>query len=122
MMNKYRGEEPLVIGGQEQTLRFTWDAIAKLRSEHGEDFDRKIMTAIDAKDVVFLSEVIAVATGMEPAAVMAGSPPLVLAGKAIVNALRYAYHGREGQPENPRVARRLATWWNWLMRKLSGRE
>lgn len=122
MENKYRGEQVLVIGGKEQTLRFTWDAIARLRSEHGEDFDRLIMTAIDSKDVAFLAGVIAVATGLTPKEVMAGSPPLITTGKAMAAALRYAYHGREGKTEsqNPPAARRLATWWNWLMRRLSG--
>ncbi len=120
MPNRYRGETLLEIGGQERVLRFTWDAIAKLRGAHGEDFDKLIIMAVDSKDVTFLAEVIAAATGMEPAEVMAGSPPLVLAGRAIVEALRHSYHGQEGKPENPLEARRPATWWKWLMRRLSG--
>lgn len=120
MMNLYRGEIPLLIGDKEYVLRFTWDAIAKLRSEHGEDFDQRIIGAIDSKDVAFLAGVIAVAAGLEPAEVMAGSPPLVTAGKAVVAALRHAYHGREGTPANPLEARQPATWWSRLMRRLSG--
>lgn len=122
MSNRYRGETLLEIGGKERVLRFTWDAIARLRSAHGEDFDRMIVRAIDSKDVTFLAEVIGVAAGMDPAEVMAGSPPLVLAGNAIVEALRHSYHGQEGKTENPPAARRLATWWKLLMRRLSGLE
>jgi hypothetical protein len=118
--NRYRGEQPLQIGERECSLRFTWDAIARLRSEYGEDFDRKIIAAIDTKDVAVLAEVIAVGTGLTAHEVMAGSPPLTLAGRAIVDGLRYAYHGQEGQPANPKEARQPATWWSRLMRRLSG--
>jgi hypothetical protein len=118
--NRYRGEQPLQIGERECVLRFTWDAIARLRSEYGEDFDKKIIMAITTTDVAMMAEVIAAATGLTAHEVMAGSPPLVVAGKAIAAGLRYAYHGQEGQPANPKEARQPATWWNRLMRRLSG--
>lgn len=123
--NPYRGEVTLDVGGETVTLRFTWDAIARLRQALGEDYDTVITQAFNTQDVESIAHVVSIGSvdDLDPAAVMAASPPVIPTINACLDAIHRAYYGPDGPPEaldeNPRKAR-AATWWRRLTARLFG--
>ena len=115
--NKYVGEVSLDIAGKKYILRYDWNAIGKLKTKFGPDFDQKISRASIESDMVIMAVVLAIGLerhhpGKLPVEkIIDLSPPVVPVVDAINKAIVYAYHGTtevSAQPEeNPMMAVRL---------------
>lgn len=118
MLNPHRGETDLAGVG---VLRYTWDGIARLKSELGDNFDERISDATVRIDVDVLAVAVAVGSGKTPGEVMAISPAIVPTSRAVIAALNLAFHGTEGAPRasaaaNPTKAKSLAIWFAKLFK------
>ena len=108
-MNKYIGTTPIDIEGQQLTLAFTWDAIARVREELGDDGQAKAL----AGDLEALSVLVAIGLSKHHGdwtadKVRVISPPVYPTTNAVEVALTAAYFGPNGvpedqEPENPKV-------------------
>lgn len=103
MDNRYSGKVDLEIAGRKHVLHFTWEALAKLKTEFGSDYNGVIGRACLEGDPDVLAR--ALACGLSPAVgfdeIRAASPPLFYAAAKVDTALKYAYFG---SLEVPRVA------------------
>jgi hypothetical protein len=99
--NTYTGEVPLQLAGRTFVLVYDWTALARVKSEIGDD---ALKLVLDGGDPASLAKVIAAGLArhhpeMSDAAVMAASPPLVPTVAKVKEALAYAYWGPKGEPE-----------------------
>ncbi len=119
MDNEPRGEVSLKLDGKARTLVFDWDALARLKTELGADFDVKIGQAGYDFDLDILA--VALAIGLRrhwpdvtPEAVKAAGPSLVEVIDTLRQALNLAFSGSKEAPApavNPpsRRARRASS-------------
>jgi len=125
MLNPYTGLLELEIAGSKRVLHFKWDALAKLRTEFGDDFLTVVAKACSDANVEVLARVLTM--GLSPAAsveeIMASSPSVMSARLAVETALNLAYFGKKEAPQieaaNP--PNRPGILSRWLSRLLFGR-
>lgn len=105
-------------------LVFKWDAIARLISELGPDWEQKIARVPANHDLSTLAVAVAVGTGKSYDEIMELSPPIFPTITATVAALNLAFHGKRESPQvaaenppRPKTLRRLISW----LTSLSGR-
>ena len=103
MVNERRGEVGLEIDGQNRPLVFDWDALARLETELGSDFDVKIAQAGYDLDLGILASVLAVGLQREwpevtPEIIKQAGPPLVRVIEALGQALNLAFYGSTEAP------------------------
>lgn len=106
MLNERRGEVGLEIDGKMRSLVFDWDALARLETEIGADFDVKIAQAGYDLDLKILA--IALAVGFKrnwpevtPELIMKVGPALVRVIEALGQALNLAFYGSMEVPKAP---------------------
>jgi len=124
--NKYRGQVYVEIGGNQKQMKFTWDAIGKLQSKFGLQYNQVLSEAIEQQDVKKLATIIGIGTGLPAKNIMDDSPPILPMAKSVLLAIDYAYYGPDGPPEeeeseNPPQAW-IVTLWRKLTRPLFGRK
>ena len=119
MDNEPRGEVSLKLDGKARTLVFDWDALARLKTELGSDFDVKIGQAGYDFDLDVLA--LALAIGLRrhwpevtPEMVKVAGPSLVEVIDKLRQALNLAFYGSKEAPistVNPpnRQARRASS-------------
>lgn len=105
MRNTYRGEQDIPGLG---TLKYDWDAIARLIDAFGQSFDTKLSEAMVSNDLEAIATAVAIGLGGEwtPEAVKQASPPIVPTVSAVMVALNLSFHGSKEAPaatgdENP---------------------
>jgi len=127
--NKHKGEVTIEIAGDSYQVAFTWDAVARLSSVFGNDFDGEVADAIKNADVKALSVILSLSMTPEqtPEWIMEQSPPIAIVGDAINRALTIAFLGPglekepEGdKPENPLTGSLLPTMWQAGLGSLLG--
>lgn len=126
MDNRYTGAVEIVIAGKTHVLRYDWDALAKLKTEFGKDYNEVLGVACREGDTDVLAR--ALMAGLSPAVglddIKKASPPLLVVTVAIDTALKYAYFGSKEIPPlagNP-LERPKETLLSSLLRRLFGRE
>lgn len=124
-MNRYTGDMPVEVDGQRLTLAYTWTAIARIRSELGDDGQARAL----AGDLPSLAAMVSIGLAQhhpewDMARIHAASPPIIPTMRAVEAALEAAWFGPDGlpkevPPENPPVPPR--TLFGSLWRRLTGR-
>lgn len=112
LVNGYRGEVAIRIGGKDRVLRFGWSGIALLQQELGQDFDVKISQAMTNLDLAALAKVLAIGLrdswpDVTAEMIVQESPPIAMVNEKIMLGLKRAFHGEApAEPdENPRKGR-----------------
>lgn len=132
MANEYRGEVSLWIGDELYVMRYSWAALAELKSAFGDEYEQRIIRAGIERDVEVLAEAMAIAMreynpDITKADVMEMSPPFAKSFDSIMQCLTMAYHGVKELPEEPeprpknRKAKNEKTFLSRLGGWLSGR-
>ncbi len=104
MRNERRGEIALDVAGESRLLVFDWNALARLESELGEDFDQKIAQAGYKMDLGTLAIALAVGFTKHWPEVTAQliteeAPPVIKTMEVLGKALNLAFYGSEEAPE-----------------------
>lgn len=99
-INGYSGDVPFDCGGKVLTLRYDWAALAAIKTKFK---DQHAFELIENNDLDIIAEVAAIGLqchhkGMTAKDVIALSPPVMLFGRALVQALNFAYWGPTGEP------------------------
>lgn len=124
MANLYMGEVPIEIGGESLTLRYSWDSIARIRSELGDEGQREAQGGNPEK----LSILVAIGLAERhpdwtAERVRAASPPLQPTVLKVEEAMVAAIFGPDGLPKdasaNPRMPPQTPSRRLW--RRLFGR-
>ena len=103
--NAYTGEVILPLPGEgDLVIRFTWRAIAALRSRYGEDWEVKFRLALNGANTQELAFLLATTAGKSEAYWLDKSPPLLPLCEALNAALEIAFLGAGDLPERPRTA------------------
>ena len=101
MNDRYAGIVTFDIAGQRSVLRYDWQALARLRTEFGKDYNEVVGRACQEGDPDVLAR--ALACGLVPAVgaeeVLKASPAMLKVTSAIDLALKYAYFGAEEVPD-----------------------
>lgn len=114
-MNKITGECPVMIDGSRYILRFDWEALAAVESQHG------------AHPNLFSPEIVAsvAAAGfkrnhpeMTAERIIELSPPLVPLATEVQMALTWAYFGAEAVPEGGKKKGRFLELWQRIKSRL----
>lgn len=124
IMNPYVGDMPIDVGGERLTLSFTWDALARIRSELGQEGQTKALTG----DTEALCVLVAIGLACHhpdwtAERVRAASPAVVPTLEAVQKALAASFFGAEGAPkeqsENPPQPpqTRLNRLWGRLLKR-----
>lgn len=124
MSNPYTGDTSIEVEGQRLTLVFNWEAVARVRSELGNDGQAKAL----AGDIDGLATLVAIGLAkhhkdFDADKVKAISPPIMATVKAVEAALIAAHYGPDGMPddsedENPQLPP-LKTLLGMLWRRLT---
>jgi hypothetical protein len=93
--NAYRGETSVPGLG---TLRYDWDAVAKLIAEFGQDFDANISKSMAKMDLETIAKAVAIGLGITPEEVKRAAPPIVPTINAVMIALNLSFHGKSEAP------------------------
>ncbi len=106
MLNERRGEVGLEVDGEQRSLVFDWDALARLETELGSDFDVKIAQAGYNLDLPVLATALAIGfkrnwPEVTPDLVKKAGPPLVRVIEALGQALNLAFYGSTEAPTAP---------------------
>lgn len=112
----HRGKTSIVLGGETYTVKYDWDALAKLRKLFGEEYTAEVLKAVSTENVEALAQIIAVGTGgaITDKKVMKLSPPLHVVIEAVRVGFNVAYTGQEEPPENPTRAGVMKRLWDQL--------
>ena len=127
LTNGYNGEASLVVPGRgECRVRYSWDAIARLKTDLGDDWDTAISKAMLAADLDVIAKALAIGLregwpDVTPDAVKAANPPIALAYSAVRQALNLAFLGTveapaapdQNPPKRGQIARALAAMAFW---------
>ena len=123
MMNRMNGEQPVMIGGREYMLRFTWDVLARIKAEFGDGYEQRIFTAVNEHDLDQIAVIVSLASNgaITVEDVRASSPPIIQTVEAIMSALKYAFNGEEGPSAKKKATLTglIATWLSALLRPRS---
>ncbi len=124
-MNQYKGDMPITIGGEQFTLCYTWDALARVRSELGEEGQTEAFSGNMEKLSVLISIGLAAHhPDFSAQHVFEASPPVIPTIKAVELAMTASFFGPSGMPkeldENPTPPPQ--TRLNRLWRRLFERE
>ncbi len=121
MTNTHVGEATLTLDGKEYILVYDWDAIARLQSSLGKDFDQKIAQASIDVNLEVIAQTLSIAlikrNPLTVEEIKALSPPILEVTSALGRALNLAFYGKETleqevaaqQPENPPLETSLKT-------------
>lgn len=115
MANTYRGAVRLRLGEQDCLLVYDWQALARLKTDLGDDVLSRIA---GAGDPVLLSRILAIGLARhqpdldDPPTIMRLSPPYMPCVEAVHRAVNAAYWGPAGPPDEeppPNPLQRMAT-------------
>ena len=103
--NAHKGDVTLKIAGKRNVLRYDWEAIGKLKSELGSEFDREIARAAMEIDLPVIAKALAI--GLErhhsgeltEKKIVKISPAVSPTTEAVNRAISFAFHGTEEPPE-----------------------
>lgn len=97
MPNTARGEQDIPGLG---TLRYDWNAIARLIDAFGESFDATLSEAMMKNDLEAVATAVAIGLGGDwtADAVKEASPPIVPTINAVMVALNLSFHGQKEAP------------------------
>lgn len=127
--NRYQGDVTLKMGGRKYLLRYDWEAIGKLKTELGSNFDEIIAAASMEMDLPVIAKALAI--GLErhhqgevtAEKIISMSPPVVKVTDVLNGAITKAFYGdklpTELTDENPTIAARLKNLILTLFRKRS---
>jgi len=111
MANRNRGHTSIEMGGREYTLIFDWDALAQLREHYGSSYESAMTKACLENNTTELARILEIGlraqnSELTKESIKEMSPPVLVVGGAIVDALNVAYYGPTGAPsevgeENP---------------------
>lgn len=94
------------IGRKKVAVYYNWEGIKRIQDELGLDFEEKIAQACLDTDLVTLSKILAIGTGLTAEEVQEASPPVLDVIEGITRAINLAFHGTEEPvPVNPLMAR-----------------
>lgn len=94
-VNAYAGETRVEIGGQSFELKFTWDALARLEAEFGEDYNNVVRRRVFAGNTRVIATALEIGSGgrITPQLIEAASPPTAEMAIGIGTALNRAFLG-----------------------------
>lgn len=113
MPNTYRGEREITGVG---TLRYDWDAVARLVDAFGPDFDAKLGAAFIHTDMSVIARAVAIGTGKTEDEIKAACPPIMPTINAIHAALNLAFHGQGKAPPVTPGESNPTGWILWIWR------
>ena len=124
--NKYAGDVVLVMTGKKYVLRYDWEAIGKLVTVLGKDFEQEMGRAAVEMDLPVIAKALSIGLlchqpgELTDLDIMEMSPPLVAVHDAINRAITLAFHGTTEVPvdENPPRAARVLRWLTTPLRKI----
>jgi len=107
------------IGRKSVAVYYDWVRIKHIQDELGLDFEEKIAQACLDTDLVTLSKVLAIGTGLTAEEIQKASPPVLTVIESITRAINLAFHGTEEPvPINPlmTILRKILKPLTWFFR------
>ncbi|MEL6754942.1 MAG: hypothetical protein AAFP81_00790 [Pseudomonadota bacterium] len=99
-------------------IRFSWESLAGLQAQWGEDFLSKAASGMDSLQIEDLAVIVAAASDVTEAHVMETCPPILPLSNACKLAWSYAWNGGEPPEEKSEPEKKPArlTLFGWRLR------